>query len=199
MLLLSYGFLMSYGDYIPFVPRGKQVNFDSGIAGTLRGALIDHVGGKRTGMVSIEKSLVPEKVIKERRVGGINYFIDLLTMGNVTIYVTGEHWQWQDIPSNQCDNRHSAIRFGGNIKGEVIPYSPDSQLQLQLKNLVTANRYALTTMQWLQHQVANISSQKLMEMDSASQLLKEIGDRVKNVKILSKRGSEDAVASELGS
>lgn len=199
-LLFGLGFMMCYGDYLPFIPRGKQVNFDSGIAGTLRGALIHHTGGKATGMISIEKTLVPEKVIRERRVGGMHYLMDWMTMGNVTVFVTGEKWQWIDIPASQADNRNGAIRFVGNIRGELLPDPREMPLYMNLRNLTTINRHTLTNMQWIEHQAANIAAQKVMDMDSASQLFKEIADRAKNIRIMSRRGgSEDSIASELSS
>jgi len=199
-LIFLLTFLVAYGDYIPIILRGKQVNFSSGISGTLRGSLKEHAGGRVTGLVSIEKSLVPEDIIKTRRPGGIQYFLDWLTMGNVTIYVTGDKEQWVDIPSKDCDNRNGAINFIGNVRGELVQSSPETLVYKRLKNAQDINRYSVSALEHIRAQVANIASQKLMDMDASSQLLEHIGDRVKNVRIMAKRGgNEEAVASEMSS
>lgn len=199
-LIFCLIFLVAYGDYIPLIPRGRQVNFSSGISGTLRGALKHHSGGRVTALVSIEKSLVPDEIIKTRRPGGVQYLLDWMTMGNVTIQVTGDRDQWIDIPTKDSDNRHGAIMFIGNVKGEQVESSPEALLYKELKTAQDINRYAVSALEHIRAQVANIASQKLMDMDASSQLLEHIGDRVKNVRIMSKRGgSEDAVATEMSS
>ena len=190
--------LMCYGDYLP-IKRGRQINFDSGIAGTLRGNLVHHPGGRVSGRLSIERGLVPEEISKSNRVGGIQYLLDWLTVGNITIWVTGEHWQWMDIPSNQTDNKHGAMRFIGNLEGQTLWNEKEMPLYQAMRKLAEINKELVTTLEEVEAQASNMASKQYLDIDIATQLAKTISDRMKNVRIMSRgRGGDvDALGSEM--
>ena len=192
-------FMNSFGDWIP-VPRGKQINLDSGVAGAMRGKPYSLPGNMMTGKVSIEKRLLDEKTIKENRVGGMHYFLDWLTFGNVTIYLTGQKWQWQEIPASQSDNKYGAIRFIGNLKGEPIWDDKEYPLYKEIKHLSTINSCMASALEEIEAQASNISAKQYIDIDAASQLIRTVSDRVKNIKIVTKGrgGDTEALASEMG-
>ena len=193
-------FLVTFGDWIP-VPRGKQVNFDSGVAGSLRGALKGMAGKRLAGKISVERNLVSDDIKKEKRVGGIHFLFDWLTFGNVTIWVVGEEWQWEEVPANRCDNKNGAIRFRGNLEGKLLHTNPDEmaiikELQLQTET----NRYLVGSLEEIEAQAANMASKQYIDIDAATQLGAVISDRMKNIRIMMKGrggGEVEAMASEM--
>lgn len=198
--LFTHDFLIAYGDWLP-IKRGMQINFDSGVAGTLRGELIPHPGGLVSGRVSIERRLVPSDVAIDNRVGGMSYLKDWFTFGNITIWVTGQRWQWIDIPTTQADNKNGAIRFLGNVRGEPLWNKEEFPLYRELENLSFINKTITAAMEEIESQAANMAAKQYVDIDEATQLAKAIADRMKNVRIVMRgRGGEgEAIAGEMAS
>lgn len=177
------------GDWFPMIKRGKQINFDSGIAGTLRGQIKSLPGRKKMAIVAFEKKLLPDEYIKENQATGwMNSFMDSLSGNCVAVRVLGDDWQWETIDDVECDNPHGGIRFRGNIWGNAIN-NAEMATNLKLKEQTNTLREIMTRMEETESQLANMAATNWADTDMASQKLKAIAERVKHVMYVAGKGA----------
>lgn len=172
------------GDWLPIIRRGKQINFDSGISGSLRGQIKSYPGNRKMAIVAFEKTLVPIDYLTENQVTGWkNQMLDWFSGNVATVRVVGDDWQWQTIDDAECDNPNGAIRFRGNIWGESVNNS-DLAVNMRMKEQSDTLRQVSTQLEEIELQMANITSAKYMDIDIASQKLKKIAENVKHVNFI---------------
>lgn len=186
-------------DLLP-LKRGNLIVTDSGLAGTVLGSPKAEHSGLVTYLAAFKRQDISRMLRKDKEGWKMTLFDWLSNM--VTLSITAPRDMFTITPPEDIENQkiNSMVRYHGRLDGGEIRYVRDALLVEKIKAQSSLLSVMSTEFRWLQKTLANISHIKTMDINEMSQMLQTISDRVKNVKIITKRGGSDieTIGGEMG-
>ena len=182
ILLLTIIFATQYGEYLGTFYKVKNFITRSGCIGAIvRNPAYQH-GNQVTYTVSVYNRYVP-KNYKYSIMGTIGSFLSCTTI----MHITADRHKFHDIRGDNCEAPEGAVFFEGRLDGAEIEDSLSiyrSKISEQSQLLQRANNVLETVVL----DASNLAKMRNLDIDSMSEFLKTVADRVKRVQVMT-RGS----------
>ena len=192
-LALCFMIFRGAGDIMPF-KRGPLFVTDSGLQGTSIGSPKLEHGGLAVYLVAFKRSDLPPS-LRKSEMGWATAILDR-TCGTKTLVISANKNLFSITPPEDIENRKIPfmIRYHGRLDGGSLVHTSDMILWQKIKSMSQIIQYVATHNEMIEKTLARIVQVKTLDMDEMSQHLQTIADRVKNIKILTRRGGSDVEA-----
>jgi len=141
--------------------------------------------------VAFRRTDVPPE-IRANRDGWLTHFLDAIA-GTITHSITDDKDMFTITPQEDIENQKSSgmIRYHGRLDKGALTNTSEMLLIQKIKNQSKIIQYVATHAEGLEKSLAQISQIKTLDMDEMSQWFQKLSDRIKNIKIITRKGGSE--------